>query len=108
MPLAARQGDAIETGHGCDAVSKIGPAAAANTAPMLNQNVTIEGKLGAVVGDIIDPTHTISTGTCVPHTNAVINAGSLTVTLSGIAAARFGDSADTGTITGSATKVTIG
>jgi len=108
MPLAARQGDAIATGHGCDAVSKIGPADTANTAPMLNQNVTIEGKLGAVVGDIIDPTHTIGSSTCVPHTNAVIIEGSSKVTLSGIAAARFGDPADAGTITGSATKVTIG
>lgn len=101
MPAAARaeNKDTITTGHGCDATAKI--------AGTLQTSVIINGIIGAVKGDPIAP-HTIPAGpACVPH-SAVVNAGSSTVFLEGIEAARIGDSADGGVIISGSGTVFIG
>ena len=59
MPAAARLGDTISTGHGCDATSTIAGA--------LISKVKIDGIIAAVIGDAI-AAHTILSGpSCVYH-----------------------------------------
>ena len=101
MPAAALAQNVSQTttGHGCDTVTTVQGA--------LQTTVKIEGTLASVQGDVLAP-HTILSGVvCVPHV-ANVNAGSSTVRIGGIAAARVGDSADAGNITSGAGTVTIG
>lgn len=99
MPKAARIGDSVATGHGCDATTTI--------QGNLQGTVRVEGKLLAVRGDILAP-HTILSGTvCVPHT-AYTSSGSSSVSAHGIAVCRVGDAADAGSITSGASTVNIG
>jgi uncharacterized Zn-binding protein involved in type VI secretion len=99
MPEAARIGDSVSTGHGCDATTTIAGA--------LQSTVFINGIKAAVDGDAL-AAHTILSGSvCVPH-SAVVNNGSQTVFIEGIKAARKDDSADADKITGHSTNVYIG
>ena len=99
MPAAARLGDTISTGHGCDGTSTIAGA--------LISKVTIDGIIAAVIGDAI-AAHTIPSGAaCVSH-SATVGGSSSKVKFEGIKAARFGDGADSGTITSGSPNVLIG
>lgn len=99
MPAAARKGDAITTGHGCDATSAIKGS--------LQSKVYSDGIIAAVSGDSIEA-HTIESGnTCIAHA-ATVGGGSSKVFMQGNAAARKGDSADAGVITAGSSKVFIG
>jgi len=99
MPDAARIGDPITTGHGCDGTSTI--------KGNLQSKVKIEGIVASVVGDPIED-HTILSGsTCIPHV-ATVTGKSSKVKFGGKYAARVGDAADAGTITSGSSKVTIG
>jgi uncharacterized Zn-binding protein involved in type VI secretion len=99
MPAAARLGDTISTGHGCDATSTIAGA--------LISKVKIDGIIAAVIGDAI-AAHTILSGpSCVPH-SATVGGSSSKVKFQGIYAARVGDGADGGSITSGSPDVIIG
>ena len=99
MPAAARLGDTISTGHGCDDTSTIAGA--------LISKVTIDGIIAAVIGDAI-AAHTIPDGdACVSH-SATVGGSSSKVKFEGIYAARVDDGADAGTITSGSLNVLIG
>ena len=99
MALAARLGDAIQTGHPCDTDSVI--------KGQLQTKVKINGKFAAVQGDSIEQHKHEVGGVCVNH-DSVINIGTAKVHIMGIPAARLGDSADLGKINGSSTNVDFG
>jgi uncharacterized Zn-binding protein involved in type VI secretion len=92
MPAIARNGDPTTTGHDCDTTTTVtGPTGAA--AKVFANNIAIECKGNPTAS------HTIKSGrNCVDHP-AVINAGSGTVFVGGVAVARVGDSTDSGAIT---------
>lgn len=97
---AARLGDAISTGHGCDSSSTILGA--------LQTSVRTNGIINAVKGDAIAPHTILGAGVgCVLHP-AVVNVGSSTVFIEGIPAARYTDSADLGQIEAGSPNVFIG
>jgi len=98
MPNAARKGDSVNTGHGCDSVTTIASG---------EETVIIGGKAAATDGSALT-THTILVGEkCVPHTTAV-NAGSSTVKAGGKSLAREGDSACAGSISSGDASVVVG
>ena len=98
MPAAARVGDTIATGHGCDTVSTIaGPG---------NPRVMIEGQPAATVGDLSDP-HTYGVPPfCISHTMP-ITTGCPKVWVGGKHIAMFGSQIDSGTVTGGASRVSV-
>lgn len=99
MPAAARRGDSLSTGHGCDGVSTL-------ATPGQNK-VFIQTRLAVRRTDKTVP-HNIQVGiSCVPHV-ASVNNGSSKVFIVGLAAARVGDSVDSGRITSGSSKVFIG
>ena len=100
MPAAARLGDTISTGHGCDGTSTIAGA--------LISKVTIDGIIAAVFGDAIAE-HNIpdEDDACVSH-SATVGGASSKVKFEGIYAARVDDGADAGTITSGSPNVLIG
>ena len=99
MALAAREGDAVATGHGCDGSTVLDTPG--------QTTVFIEGKLACRLGDLT-VSHAVPSGdACVPHT-APITGSSGTVYIAGVLAARKGDACDAGSITGSASFVNIG
>jgi len=103
----AREGDEVNTGHGCDATTKI---AEINSA---SRRVVICGKDAAVLGDPMD-VHTITNPApspappCITHVGAVINEGSAKVLVGMKPLARKGDSADLGTINSGCSTVLAG
>ena len=98
MPAAARKGDQVNTGHGCDSTTTIASG---------DDSVMIGDKAAAVAGSALQ-SHTHLVGKdCVPHSTAV-NAGSSTVEVGGEPLARTGDSACQGTITGGFESVVVG
>ena len=98
MPAAARVGDAITTGHGCDVATTIaGPGA---------PTVLINNLPAARGGDLTMP-HTIGTPPfCSAHTSPIISSSK--VFINGLPAARVGDSVCAGTITSGSPTVQIG
>ena len=98
MPLSARQGDAVSTGHLCDTATVLDTPS--------QSTVFAEAKLWCRIGDLT-VSHDVPDGICVPHT-APINEGSGTVFVVGIGCARLEDGADAGSITGSAITVYAG
>lgn len=89
MPLAAREDDPVLTGHGCDGTTNL------NTPSQ--SKVFVAGKLWCRITDPTD-SHDIPDGEdCVSHT-ATIGAGSDTVFVVGLKAARYGDACDAGSI----------
>ena len=103
---AARVGDSVATGHGCDVTTKIASGLDIG-------RVLIEGEPAAVVGMQMEP-HTITNPAvpplpiCISHIGPVVNAGSATVLVGGKPLARTGDSADMGAITGGSSTVLAG
>ncbi len=97
MAAAARIGDTVATGHGCDTVTAIaGPG---------SPTVLINGTPAARVGDLTVP-HTIGVPPiCVAHTSPII--GASTVLINGSPAAKVGDSVCSGTITGGSPNVIV-
>lgn len=92
MPLAARQGDTVSTGHGCDSTTTL-------AAPS-QSTVFVAGKLWCRLGDLT-VSHDVPSGlVCVAHT-APITGSSDTVFVAGIKCARVTDGADAGTISAS-------
>jgi len=101
MRPAARVGDAVVTGHPCTPVTTLVSTPQAT--------VTIAGSLAAVVGAIVDPTHTWLPGSsCVPHPGQTVTTGSSTVIIGGLPAARIGDTADLGAVSSGAATCLIG
>lgn len=91
MPAVARQGDLVNTGHGCDSTTTL-------TSPRGAEFSVYANSIG--VECVGNPTvsHLIPGGdSCVSHV-AYINEGSPTVYIAGIAIGRVGDSADAGAI----------
>ena len=99
MPAAARLGDTISTGHGCDGTSTIAGA--------LISKVKIDGIIAAVIGDAIAAHDVPSGAACVSH-SATVGGSSSKVKFEGIYAARVDDGADAGTITSGSPNVLIG
>ena len=91
--MIARQGDSVATGHGCDTVTTILEG---------DLTVIVEGKPVARRSSPLAP-HTITNPAlippCIPHPAQVVNVGSETVFVGALGIARFGDSADLGTVT---------
>lgn len=99
MPLAAREGDAVSTGHGCDGSTVLDTPG--------QGTVWIENKLACRLGDLT-VSHAVPSGdACVPHT-APITGSSGTVYIENVLAARKTDGCDAGSITGSASFTFIG
>ena len=98
MPAVARQGDPTTTGHDCDTTTTVtGPTGAG--AKVYANTIAIECKGNPTAS------HTIKSGRiCVDHP-AVINVGSGTVFVGGVAVARVGDSTDSGAITAGSPNV---
>ena len=100
--MIARQGDTVATGHGCDTVTTILEG---------ESTVIVEGQPVAHRSSPLAP-HTITNPAlippCIPHPNQIVNVGSETVLVGGLGIARFGDSADQGTITSGARTVIAG
>lgn len=100
MPGIARQGDNVITGHGCDTTTTIQQG---------SPNVRINGRGAAYAGAAL-ASHTITNPApapappCIPH-SAQVNAGYGRVLVNGKPIARYGDSADAGTISSSSGDV---
>ena len=95
MPLVARIGDTIATGHGCDGTTTLtGPS---GNVFAYNKGVERQG----------DPTvsHRVSGRGCSVSHTAAINAGSANVFVNNKPIARIGDSADAGSITSGSPNV---
>ena len=100
--MVARQDDTVATGHGCDTVTTILEG---------ESTVLVEGKPVARRSSPLAP-HTITNPAvlppCIPHPNQIVNVGSETVLVGGLGIARFGDSADLGTVSSGARTVIAG
>jgi len=98
MPGIARQGDNVITGHGCDTTTTIQQG---------SPNVRINGRGAAYAGAALAP-HTITNSVpippCISH-SAQVNAGYGRVLVNGRPIARYGDSADAGSISSSSGDV---
>ena len=99
MPAVVRKGDTLSTGHGCTGTTVL------NTPSQ--GTVYAEGILIARVGDPTVSHPFPPDPPCAPHV-AVINAGSSTVFVVGVAVGRIGDSADAGAMTTGASTVFAG
>ena len=99
MPLAARETDAVATGHGCDGTTTLATPG--------QSSVYIENLLACRITDRT-VSHEIPSGdSCASHT-APISGSSGTVYIVNKKAARKTDACDAGSITGSASTVYIG
>lgn len=102
--MVARQDDTVATGHGCDTVTTILEG---------ESTVLVEGKPVARRSSPLAP-HTITNPAvppippCIPHPKQIVNVGSETVLVGGLGIARFGDSADLGTVSSGARTVIAG
>lgn len=102
MPLAARKGDSVNTGHGCDSTTTIIEG---------SSDVFIGGSgatyQGAALAEhtITNPSTAPGSPPCISHPGQRVNAGSSTVRVNGRPLARVGDSADLGTISSGASDV---
>jgi uncharacterized Zn-binding protein involved in type VI secretion len=99
MPLIARKGDSVATGHGCDGSPTLDTPS--------QSFVKIQGQLVCRLGDLT-VSHSIPSGdNCVPHT-APISGSSSVVKIAGQFVGRVGDGCDAGTITSGASFVNVG
>ena len=89
MPLAARQDDPVNTGHGCDGTTTL--------ATPTQGTVFVEAKLWCRITDLTN-THEVPEGLLCGTHSAPINAGSETVFVVGLKAARYQDACDNGSI----------
>ena len=99
MPAVVREGDSLDTGHGCVSTTTL---ASAN-----QSSVFANGILVAVVGAPTVSHPFPPDPPCDPHV-AFLNAGSSTVTIGGIAVGRVGDSADEGAMSSGSPTVSVG
>lgn len=99
MPAVCREGDELNTGHGCDGTTTLDTPS--------QSTVFAEGQLVARKTDVT-VSHDILQGIiCVPHVEQV-NEGDTTVITVGLFTARIGDSADAGNMTSGAGTVFAG
>jgi uncharacterized Zn-binding protein involved in type VI secretion len=99
MPKICREGDPLDTGHLCDAKTKLATPG--------QSTVRANGILIARKGDLTI-SHDILVGiVCVPHT-AAITGSSSTVRVSGKFVARVGDAVDSGKMTDGSPNVFAG
>ena len=98
MPKICREGDPLDTGHGCDVTTVLDTPG--------QSTVRANGILIARKGDLTI-THDIPAGVCVPHT-AAITGSSSTVRVSGKFVARVGDAVDSGKMTDGSPNVFAG
>lgn len=105
MPAAARRGDRVNTGHGCDTTTTIIEG---------SSNVFINGQAatyqGAALAEhtITNPAPVPPNPPCISHPGQRVNVGSATVRVNGRSLARVGDSADLGNISSGASSVFAG
>lgn len=99
MALAARETDAVATGHGCDTTTKLDVPG--------QGTVFAEGLLWARLDDKTKSHDEPSGEDCVAHI-ASISGSSSSVYVEGVLCARKGDGCDAGSITGSAATVYAG
>jgi uncharacterized Zn-binding protein involved in type VI secretion len=99
MPQSARQGDSVNTGHDCDAITVL-------AAPSQG-SVFINGILACRLGDLTVSHNIRVSSVCTPHV-APISGSSSSVYIAGAKAARLGDACDAGTITTGSSNVYIG
>ena len=105
MPAVCREGDTLNTGHECDAVSTLDVP---GQDKVYSDNILIARRGDSTV------THNIRTGTnengdpiCTPHV-ATISGGSEKVFVVNAAIARIGDAVDAGSLTSGSSKVFSG
>lgn len=103
MPKICREEDPLNTGHTCDATSKL----AAPSSEVANTTVFVEGKLVARKGDPTDSHEILVGDTCTPHTSSIVGTCSTNVFVKGIGVARIGDAVDAGAMTGGASTVSV-
>lgn len=107
MPKICREEDPLNTGHTCDATSKL----AAPSSEVANTTVFVEGKLVARKGDPTDSHEILVGDTCTPHTSKIVGTCSPNVFVVGKAVARVGDGVDAGLpngkMTGGASTVSV-
>ena len=99
MPKICREEDSFNTGHTCDATSKL--------ATPSQTTVFVEGKLVARKGDPTDSHEILVGDTCTAHTSSIVGDCSPNVFVEGKAVARVGDAVDVGSMTGGASKVSV-
>ena len=99
MPKICREDDTFNTGHTCDATSKL--------ATPSQTTVFVEDKLVARKGDPTDSHEILVGDTCTPHTSSIVGTCSTNVFVEGKAVARIGDAVDAGVMTGGASKVSV-
>ena len=103
MPKICRKDDSFNTGHTCDATSKLGTPS--------QTTVKVEGKLVARKGDPTDSHEILVGDTCTPHTSSIVGTCSPNVFVVGKAVARVGDGVDAGLpngkMTGGASTVSV-
>lgn len=99
MPKICREDDTFNTGHTCDATSKL--------ATPSQTTVFVEGKLVARKGDPTDSHEILVGDTCTPHTSSIVGTCSTNVFVKGIGVARIGDAVDAGAMTGGASTVSV-
>ncbi len=92
MPLAARQGDTVTTGHACDTTTTLAQPG--------QSSVFVVGKNWCRLGDLTVAHDIPVDEECVAHT-AAITGSSNTVFVVGVKCARVGDGADAGSISSS-------
>jgi len=99
MPAVCREGDALDTGHGCTASTTIDTSNTDGTVKANGINIIVIGA----------PTvsHTHNPPACPKHVET-LNAGSGTVKVNGIAVGRVGDAADAGARTAGSGNVSAG
>ena len=105
MPAVCREGDTLNTGHECDAVSTLDVP---GQDKVYSDNILIARRGDSTV------THNIRTGTdenggpiCTPHV-ATISGGSEKVFVVNAAISRIGDAVDAGSLTSGSSKVFSG
>ena len=99
MPKICREDDTFNTGHTCDATSKL--------ATPSQTTVFVEGKLVARKGDPTDSHEILVGDTCTPHTSSIVGTCSTNVFVEGKAVARVGDAVDAGSMTSGASDVSV-
>ena len=98
MPAVCREGDELNTGHGCDGTTTLDTPS--------QSTVFAEGELVARETDVTI-SHEIDPIPCSSHV-AEVNVGDTTVITVGLFTARIGDSADAGAMTTGAGTVFAG
>ena len=99
MPAVSREGDQLSTGHICASTTVLDTP---GQSTVFANSILIARETDPTVSHPFPPAPP-----CVPHV-AVVNAGSSTVRVHGIAVARIGDSTDAGAMTSGSGNVFAG